>query len=114
VLAGEGEVLHSYIYPTSTLYDETYINQWPYDPAAGQARLQNAGWVLEQDGWRYKDGQKFAITYMTGLGSGYRFQIAHMLQADLAACGIDMTIDFRPPSELYADGPEGPVFWQKI
>ncbi|MGA3513489.1 ABC transporter substrate-binding protein, partial [Lactiplantibacillus plantarum] len=43
--------------------DESKLTKYSYDPEKAKQLLDEAGWKLESDGYRYKDGQKFTIQF---------------------------------------------------
>lgn len=43
--------------------DESKLTKYSYDPEKSKQLLDEAGWKLESDGYRYKDGQKFTIQF---------------------------------------------------
>src|SRR5690606_31086794 len=49
----------SWAYPK----DESALNPYPYDPEKAKQLLDEAGWELGSDGYRYKDGEKFVIHF---------------------------------------------------
>ncbi|NLN70474.1 MAG: hypothetical protein GX142_06805 [Chloroflexi bacterium] len=90
-----------------------------YDPVAGVA-------LLEQTGWHDHDGDPstprqaqdalgvFNLTPLTlTLLAGptpFHQDLAAGIAALLTACGVGVTVETLPIEELYAPGPEGPLF----
>lgn len=64
-----------------------------YDPEKAKQLLDEAGWVPGPDGVRVKDGQRFAFTLITNNGNAIRSDIATLVQADLKAVGIEVTVE---------------------
>ena len=63
---------------------------YTYDPVKAAALLDEAGWKLGADGFRYKDGKKLApLVY--GFTDTWR-QIVEAVQGDLRKVGIDLQI----------------------
>ena len=114
IYAGYGEVSHTYISSSHPLYDSNSLTEWDFNPTLGKSKLDAAGWLVGADGWRYKNGQRFALTYQTTEGSWMRTMLASMFKEDMVACGIDISIEYLPPPELFADGPDGPVFGRQF
>lgn len=113
--AGLSDFSHSYVITDTYLTAGANLTEWPYNPSAGQAKLTTAGWLVnETDGWRYKDGQKFAMTYKTTANNPMRQTIGLLFQADMENCGIEVDLEFLPTSEFFADGPTGPVFGRQF
>ena len=59
------------------------------------------------------DGTPLAVTYQT-TEAELRKQVAELVSADLNACGIQTSIEFRNPGELFGPGPDGVVFGRKF
>lgn len=49
----------SWAYPE----DESVLNPYPYDPEKAKQLLDEAGWEVGADGYRYKDGEKLVIHF---------------------------------------------------
>jgi peptide/nickel transport system substrate-binding protein len=114
VFAGLSGFSHSYVVNGSYLTAGADLTEWLYNPSEGQAKLTAAGWLVNNsDGWRYKEGQKFAINYKT-TNNPLRQTIGQLFQADMAECGIEVTLEFLSTSEFFADGPTGPVFGRQF
>ena len=83
--------------PAVTFWDNTpYANPglepWPYDPAAGNALLDEAGWVDSNgDGTRDKDGVELVLVHGTTTRE-IRADTQAVAQQQLAECGIQLDI----------------------
>ena len=64
-----------------------------YDPEAARQLLDEAGWVPGEDGIRVKDGLRFAFTLITNNGNVIRSDIATLVQENLRAIGIEVTVE---------------------
>ena len=64
-----------------------------YDPESARQLLDEAGWVPGEDGIRVKDGQRFAFTLITNNGNVIRSDIATLVQENLRAVGIEVTVE---------------------
>ncbi len=64
-----------------------------YDPESARQLLDEAGWVPGKDGIRVKDGQRFAFTLITNNGNVIRSDIATLVQENLRAVGIEVTVE---------------------
>ena len=63
----------------------------PFDTDAAAKLLDEAGWLAsEEDGWRYKDGQKFSFTLLMPQGTPVSVDIAAIFQQDLKSIGVEM------------------------
>ena len=121
-----GRVLHSFLPPEHPIYAPSVdpsneLTVWPYDPEAGQLLLAQAGWY-DQDGDGVReahgipgvaDGTPHQVTYKTS-DDPLRRQTAALIQAQLEACGIDVTVETEPAETLFAPGPEGGLFGRRF
>ena len=112
LFSGRSEIVHAYVPSVHPIYQASNATEWNYNLAQGREKLDAAGWVVGSGGWRYKAGQKFEVTLITTSGNEMREQTANIFKGNLAACGIDVTVQFLPASEVFAD--DGPVFGQKF
>jgi len=106
-------------------YNNPPIENYPYDPAAAAALLDEAGWVDSNgDGVRDKDGVEFELTYGTTIRE-IRQNAQAVIQQQLAEIGIAVEIlsyDADIFFSSYGDGPaasgevdimewsDGPIF----
>ena len=115
-------VAHSYLPEDHPLRAED-APRYAYDPAAGQALLEEAGWV-DHDGDpatpRVFRGRSRGIPTNTPLAftldtttAKLRGAVAERIRADLAQCGAAVEIRTSPPGELFASGPTGPLFGRR-
>jgi peptide/nickel transport system substrate-binding protein len=94
-----------------------------YDPAAGTALLDAAGWKdFDNDPATPRvaagvpgvaDGTPLAVKYVT-TQAPLRVQLAGRLKESAAACGIQLDVQTLAPGELFAQGPAGPVFGRQF
>jgi len=114
----ESNLINSYISSSNPFYNPN-INLYPYDPQAGSILLDSIGW-LDQDGDPatprvssgidgITDGTIFSFKFLT-TDETNKQGAASNIQANLAQCGIEMMIETLSWDELFAAGPEGPVF----
>ncbi len=99
------------------------VPRYPYDPDAGQALLEEAGWVdHDQDPTtpRVFRGYSRGVPTNTPLAfvldtttARLRKAVAERIQADWARCGAQVTLRTSPPAELFAAGPTGPLFGRR-
>lgn len=115
LLFGRSEVIHTYIPSVHPLYPTEGLTEYPYDPEAGNALLDEAGFVdTNGDGFRESpDGSPFKPTLGTTAGNVLRQGMTQIFKENQAACGIDVSLYYLPASEWFADGPEGPLFGRK-
>src|SRR5690606_28782216 len=63
-----------------------------FDPDRAKKLLDEAGWKMESDGFRHKDGRKLAPVFYAISGSPTN-QMAEAVQGDLRKIGIDMQVN---------------------
>ncbi len=115
-------VADSYVAPEHPLYASENLHHWAYDPLSGQALLEEAGWLDEdEDGIREAhgvsgivSGTPFSVTLFTTEEDIARERTANILMENLEACGIGVAVDYLPPEVFYADGPDGPIFGRQF
>ena len=89
--------------PLQPFTDELYYNpnhQYEFDPEKATAMLDEAGWVVGDDGVREKDGVKLAFTCTTITGDQARRPIAELAQLMLNDVGIDMQLAEAPVASI--------------
>jgi len=84
---------------------------------------------VDEVGWRDVDGdgvreahevdgipadEPFEVTMLASADDEASLEAARIVRAQLADCGLRVTIDARPRWELFADGPEGPLFGRQF
>jgi peptide/nickel transport system substrate-binding protein len=122
LFSGLSAVPDSYLPPEHPLYNAE-VARYPFDPAAGADLLDQIGW-LDDDGdpatprrafgvQNVVDGTPLTLTYITSQ-AGQRRQAAEMLIESLAGCGIQVEARFGEAGEVFAPGPEGPVFGRQF
>ncbi len=75
---------------------------YAYDPAAAARLLDAAGWHLQPDGIRAKDGKPLALTLVSFTGSGTAQSAEALIQAQWRQAGVDVSIKNYPSGQLYA------------
>lgn len=119
---GRSVVPDSYLPPGHPLYPEDGLAHWGYDPAAGRALLDEIGWRDDDgDGVReahgvegIRDGEPFVVTLLASSDSEISQETARIVRAQLADCGLRVTLETLPRWELLAAGPEGPLFGRQF
>ncbi len=92
VLFGLGSVATGPYSKESWAYNPS-VAAGAYDRARAKALLAEAGWVdHDGDGWLDRDGQPFRFTLLTNQGNEVRRQVCELVQEQLKAVGIDVTI----------------------
>ena len=119
---GRSVVLDSYLPPVHPLYAGDRLVHWDYDLTAGRALLSEVGWLdTDEDGVRdaqqipgIRDGTPFEVTFLTSAASSSAQQVARIVKAQLADCGVRVDVETLPAQEFLADGPEGPLFGRRF
>lgn len=116
---GLSQVPETFVPPDHPLYASAGLAAYDYDPAAGMALLQEAGWrdtngdgVVEAYGVEgLSDGSPMAFTYLT-TSSALRERIAEMIVADLGQCGFRASLpeEAVPPEIFFTPDINSPVF----
>jgi peptide/nickel transport system substrate-binding protein len=90
------KVYHGVLTPTSSdqppfswAYDPA-VRRYDYDPARAASMLDADGWKLGPDGYRYKNGQRLEIEYVTTPGGNGADNV--LLQQDWRKIGVDANV----------------------
>ncbi len=121
-LYGEGAVADTYIAPWHPLHAAHSLHRWHYDPAGGCSLLEEVGWRDENgDGIReaygvagVASGTPFTVTLLTISDYLPHERAARILTENLADCGIGLAVEYLPPEEFLADGPDSPIFGRQF
>ncbi len=120
VMFGQSVVLDTYLPPQHPLFNAN-VASYAYDVEAGSALLEEAGWVMGDDGVRVFEGDNERIPAGTRLSFNYwttsatqRQQATQLLAQTAAECGIEIALEYWSPGEYFADGPDGPVFGRRF
>ena len=82
-------------------------SDWSYDPEMSQELLETAGWQLENDGFRYQDGQKLELSVLArGLTPG-EIEALQVVQLQWRELGVDLSIDRVDTGAWFAALDEG-------
>lgn len=103
LFSGKQPVAHSYLPPLHPGYTDE-VEKYSYDPEKARALLRGAGFVLHPDGVvRDSNGKKLALKINTTAGNRAREQIEQIIQQNLKAVGIEVTIFNYPARVLFGD-----------
>lgn len=97
---GAAEVAHSNLTPAAAFYYKADVKQYPFDPEAAKALLDEAGWAVGSDGVREKDGVRLSFTCTTITGDQARRPIAELTQQFLAEIGVEMQLQEAPVAAI--------------
>jgi peptide/nickel transport system substrate-binding protein len=122
VLFGQSSVPLSFVPVENPLYDAT-VPAYKFDPAAGLQLLQQAGWkdldgnpatpLLAVSVKNVAAGTPLQLNYYS-TPALQRRQVADILSASLAQCGIGVKVQYYSQNDLYAPGPEGLLFGRRF
>ncbi len=96
---GYGQPCNAPASPVSWAYTDK-LNGYPYDPDKANKLLDEAGWVKKDDGFRYKDGEKFVIHWMTYTGSKYVDTLIPIVKDNWGKLGIEVVPELMEFSTL--------------
>ena len=90
---GKAEPATAYVHPGTLDYSEEAIDEslFGYDPEKAATLLDEAGWKMGDDGFRYKDGKKLEL--VTYSFTNIWRQLTEAVQGDLRKVGIDMQVE---------------------
>lgn len=86
---GYADVCNAPVSQVSWAYTDD-IKKYEYNPEKANKLLEEAGWIKKEDGFRYKDGKKFQIHWMTYQGSKYVEMLIPIVKENWKAIGIDV------------------------
>lgn len=78
-----------------------------YDPQRASELLKEAGWIVGDDGYLYRDGQRFAVTLRTYASWPDLPLLATAIQNQLSEVGIDVEISVGSYTEIPAGHQDG-------
>ena len=119
ILFGQSSVPTSFVSSNHPLYLSN-LPDYKFDAPAGSQLLEQAGWkfVRGEDTTSMRRavsvqnvaaGTPLILNYIT-TQSVQRRQVIDILSQSLAQCGIGINVQYESQQEMYAPGPNGPVF----
>lgn len=92
-LEGQGESATQIVSPGVLGYTEGEDTSWAYDPELAGQMLDDAGWTLNGDGIREKDGQTFSVEFSFAINPRrYPEGTSELIQNDLSQIGLDVQL----------------------
>ncbi len=103
----EGEqtkAIHN-IAPIDPWYTDSTDKVVLYRYSVRQAKdlLNEAGWIMADDGYRYKDGTKLSLQLMTTAGNKVRAKVQQWLQNEWQKVGVEITIKNEPANVYFGE-----------
>lgn len=84
--------------------DPKKISLYPYSRREAGRLLEEAGWKLNtSDGFRYKDGKKLSLVFMTTAGNKTRETVQTFLQQQWKDAGIEVVIKNEPAKVYFGE-----------
>jgi len=118
VLFGQSSVPTSFVSSNHPLYLSS-LPDYKFDTSAGSQLLEQAGWkyvagdtTLVRRAVSVRNvaaGTPLILNYIT-TQSVQRRQVIDILSQSLAQCGIGINVQYESQQEMYAPGPNGPLF----
>lgn len=93
--------------PLSSWARDPSVHEPAYDPAAADRLLDAAGWKRGPDGVRAKDGKPLALTYVQFPESQTGVRVATVVQSELAARGLRVSIKSLSNVQLFLPKSQG-------
>ena len=93
LLDGYGVVGHGAFPDGFSTFGGEHVATEAYDPEGAKAVLEEAGWITGADGYRYKDGEKLVIRWLTYPSRAELPLLAESAQASLKQIGVDVDIN---------------------
>ncbi|MBN8538292.1 MAG: peptide ABC transporter substrate-binding protein [Deltaproteobacteria bacterium] len=105
VFEGKVTVAHHLISPLDRLYteDKKIITIYESDKRKAKKLLDEAGWKLGADNYRYKNGQKLSFTLVTSAGLKANETIQAMLQSQWKQIGVDLKLKTELARFLFSE-----------
>ena len=101
-----GKVAHAPISPVSWAYPESGLNEYKYNPEKANQLLDEAGWTMGNDGFRYKDGKKLAFKWTSYNEAEWSTKLTALAAENWKQIGVECEIvlmDFNSLGELISD-----------
>lgn len=102
---GKQTAAQHFVSPKDPWYttDPKFVKTYRYSKREAQKLLEAAGWTVGRDGYRYKDGKKLALTFMTTAGNKTRELVQTYLQEQWKQVGIEVLIKNEPAKVFFGE-----------
>jgi peptide/nickel transport system substrate-binding protein len=79
-----------------TLLPIAFEEPYPgFDPDQAGRRLEAAGWILDRDGLRYRNGERLSLAIVTPNWGGH-VEVAQLIEAAWEAVGAEVSLEVAP------------------
>jgi peptide/nickel transport system substrate-binding protein len=102
LFSGKQPVARSMIHPKD-VYAINDLPLYDYDLNKSKELLDQAGWKVEGDGYRKKDGKTFELTLMTTSQNKTRELVQTFIQSELKKAGIKINIKNEPARVFFGE-----------
>lgn len=105
VFEGKATLAHHFTSPLDRLYTEDKKIVTFYEPDKRKAKtlLEEAGWVLDPDGYRYKKGQKLSFSLSLDAESKVNETFGSIIQAQWKTLGVDLQVKSEVARFLFTE-----------
>ncbi len=102
---GKQQVAVHNIAPVDPWYtdDPKDIVLYPFSRRKARGMLKKAGWIMGDDGYRYKNGEKLTFQLMTTAGNKTREMVEAYLQEQWKQIGVEITIKNEPARVYFGE-----------
>lgn len=96
-------VAHAWLPPRHNAYVEENITKYEWDMQKAGTLLDEAGWKLNTDGMREKEGKVLTITFMTTSQNKTREQVQAVIASSWKELGIDVITENQQSSTFFIE-----------
>lgn len=100
IFSGAAVVAETNLSPAFDFWTNPDVPTYPYDVAQAEALLDEAGWLMGDDGVRARDDQRLSFTCTVISGDQARRPEAEVVQQYLRAVGIEMILEEAPVASI--------------
>lgn len=100
IFQGQAVLATSNLSPKIEMYYNEDVMTYDYNPETAMQLLEEAGWVMGDDGIREKDGQALTFTCVTITGDSQRRPEAEIAQQQFQEIGVDMQLQEAPTAQI--------------
>lgn len=94
IFDGKAAIAHHFTAPIDRLYteDKSIVSIYTPDKRKAKQLLEDAGWKVEPDGYRYKEGKKLSFSLSLDTGSKVNETFASIIQSQWKDIGVDLQV----------------------